>query len=191
MAPYEAVSHARTDASWSPDDELAWYQKHVDRLGQEYSMIYPFLETSRRMPAFLKNAEIVESRSSSCESWVVYQEVNMDAEASALSLLCKNAMDWSVVSDGQARRISDPAKVLNANSILEDVGGDEIIGMPCLPIFGASVEYLTIYHRGEINFKSIYARETERTSCGDSSSARGVGRKIINFLDVSADDPSP
>lgn len=141
-------------------------------------MIYPFLSASRQMPSFLKNADMVESTSSECASWVVYQTVNMDAAESALYLLCKDSKGWRMVSDKGMRKIGDSSHVSGMDALLEVSGRDKVIGMPCLPIFGSSVEYLTIYHRGDVTHRSIYAPEASRSGCNDAGPAREVAGQV-------------
>ncbi|NZA25918.1 hypothetical protein H0E84_05935 [Luteimonas sp. SJ-92] len=148
-------------------------------------MIPAFLGTALGEREFGEAAGKLAEQSSDCHSWVVHVSINVDEGEEKLVLICKNPMhEWIVLDNGkgQAKRKVEGAAELDR--WIERVYQDRIVGMPCRPIFGSSVDYLTIHHDGRTTRQAIYAGEAERLGCDDEALATEVARRVEELRDA-------
>ena len=173
-----AADTVHESQAWSPSAELAWYEANVEPKGQNYSMIYSSLASFRNMADFQNDFELIESQLTGCDSWVVYQSVNLHAEEGLLRMLCKVAGAWKVVSTSTDESIIDHDKETDLDILVSSASDHEVFGMPCHPVLGPGVEYMALFHRGRITYRAMYAREADRQDCKDALNAKKIEQQF-------------
>ena len=174
----QAADTVHESQAWSPGAELAWYKAKVEPRGQHYSMIYSSLASFRNMTEFRKDFELIETASSECDSWVVYQSVNLHAGEGLLRMLCKVAGEWRAVNNAaDAAKIGQEEEV-QLDALVSSARDQKVFGMPCHPVLGPGVEYMTLFHGGRITYRAMYAREADRQDCADARDAERIEQQF-------------
>lgn len=160
--------------SWTIEADLDWYTAETRTLGVDYSMIPAFLSAALRDRDFLASVMVLEMKSVDCTSWGTYVSVNIEAEENKIIFLCGKVGEWTI-ADGVGEWVVKGVPEFIPEVWLESAASNQMIGMPCRPIFDSSVEYLAVQYQGQIYRQAIYAREVARADCEDEGRAAKVG----------------
>lgn len=162
---------------WSIDEDQRWYDVRTNASTNTQSMISGFIDSALLGRDFREAAKLLADQSTACRSWAAYVSVNVDAEEEDMMLLCKDRSGaWVVLDKSGAQRSLSIESALNAAAWIKRGAYDQIIGMPCKPIFGSSVEYLTTYQDGRTTRQAMYGSEANRVGCDNEKSANDLAR---------------